>query len=102
MRLPLGLVDVAGDSMVPTLDAGDTVLVRWGARPRIGRVVVAEWPRHPGVLVVKRVARQDGARWWLEGDNPGASEDSRVLGAVPPAAVRGRVLVRVRRGRPGR
>jgi len=95
----LGLVDVEGTSMAPTLAAGDTVLVRWGARPRPGRVVVAVWPAHPEVLVVKRVARRDARGWWLTGDDPATSEDSRALGAVPADAVRARVLLRWRRAR---
>lgn len=97
LRFPLGLVDVAGESMAPTLGAGDTVLVRWGARPRAGSVVVARWPGHGDVLVVKRALRYEGELWWLEGDNAGASEDSRVRGGVPASALRGRVLLRVRR-----
>jgi len=95
----LGLVDVAGDSMAPHLLAGDVVLVRWGAPVRSGSVVVAEWPGHGGVLIVKRAVRQAGGGWWLEGDNPAASDDSREHGPVPAAAVKGRVLLRVRRNR---
>lgn len=98
--LPVGLVDVAGNSMAPTLLAGDTVLVHWGAAPRVGRIVVAGWPAHPGVMVVKRVLRHEGDLWWLSGDNPSESEDSRAHGGVPKEAVRGRVLLRVRRRDP--
>ena len=85
--------------MSPALGAGDVVLVRWGARPRAGQVVVASWPDHPGVLVVKRAVREVPGGWWLEGDNPAASDDSRERGPVPASGVRGRVLLRLRRGR---
>jgi len=91
----LGLVTVQGASMSPALGPGDVVLVRWGARRvRAGQVVVARWPGHPA-LVCKRVVRAEGTGWWLLGDNPDASDDSRRLG---PAEVVGRVLLRVRRG----
>ncbi|MFL6241252.1 MAG: S26 family signal peptidase [Actinomycetes bacterium] len=33
-------------------------------------------------------------RLWLAGDNPSASDDSRLFGAVPVTAVEGRVLWR--------
>lgn len=83
--------------MAPALREGDVVLVRWGAPPRAGAVVVASFPDAPGVLVVKRVDRLDRDGVWLVGDNAGASDDSRGRGAVPLDAVRGRVLFRWRR-----
>lgn len=91
---PWGRVAVAGESMRPRLQPGDWLLVRWGARVRVGDVVVARRPDRPGLLVVKRVARREPGGWWLVGDNPGASDDSRLFGPVPEAGVLGRVLLR--------
>ena len=46
------------------------------------------------MLAVKRVTgRRDGG-WWLEGDNPAASTDSRQVGAVSDRDVVARVLMR--------
>ena len=75
--------------MVPTLRPGDWLLVRYGAEIRPGDLVVVELPERP--LSVKRAVRRVGERWWVQGDNPNASTDSRTLGAVP---VLGRVLWR--------
>lgn len=93
-RLPLGLADVAGSSMLPTLRPGDVVVVRWGARVRPGDVVVLRRPDRPDLLVVKRVVWREPDGWEVRGDNPAASDDSRAFGLVPDAAVVGRVLVR--------
>ncbi|HWH30118.1 MAG TPA: S26 family signal peptidase [Mycobacteriales bacterium] len=91
MQRPLMTVQVAGGSMLPTLRPGDCLLVRRGARVRPGDVVVAAFPARPDLLVVKRAVRPVEDRWWVEGERPGASDDSRRLG---PADVVGRVLLR--------
>jgi nickel-type superoxide dismutase maturation protease len=107
-----GLVRVAGPSMAPTLRDGDGLLVRGvpvntsgifgrsarrrrrGVRP--GDVVVAEHPRRPGFLVVKRAVRREGEGWWLVGDNDFVTSDSREFGAVADRAVLGRAVLRFR------
>ncbi len=70
--------------MSTTLADGDVVLVRFGRHPRPGDVVLVRWSARPEQLSVKRAVRAEGARWWVEGDNPFGSTDSRTLG---PAAV---------------
>ena len=93
MRWPLVRVLVAGPSMVPTLRSGDAVVVRRGARVRAGDVVLGRFPDGPGPLVVKRAVRPHDGGWWVEGDNPYGSDDSRRYGA---AVVEGRVVWRYR------
>lgn len=95
MRFPLGVVAVAGPSMLPTLRPGDWLAVRRGATARPGDIVVVRRPDRPGLLVVKRLDhwRPDGAAW-VVGDNPAASDDSRAFGPVPRELVRARVLFR--------
>jgi phage repressor protein C with HTH and peptisase S24 domain len=84
--------------MAPTLSDGDRLLVRFGAKPRAGALVLARFPHRPDVIVVKRALRASGAGWLVVGDNPAASDDSRVLG---PAEVIGRAwLCWSSRGRP--
>ncbi len=82
---------VHGPSMAPTLKHGDAVLVRERARIRPGDVVVAEFRSRPGLLVIKRAVRAQDGGWWLEGDNPLVTDDSRTYGV---ADVRGRVTFR--------
>jgi phage repressor protein C with HTH and peptisase S24 domain len=100
--LPLsswGLVVVRGRSMRPTLLDGDRLLVRHGAAPRVGDLVVVRLP--DGVVAVKRATRREPGGWWVERDNPAEGVDSWTVGAVPDADVVAvvRVRVRPRRGR---
>jgi hypothetical protein len=90
---------VRGDSMLPTLRDGDACLVRWGARPRAGDVVVARLPPDAaGVarpLGVKRLALLDSSgECWLRSDNVGVGTDSAAFGTVAPTDVLGRVVLR--------
>ncbi len=84
--------------MSPALSDGDVVLVRFGAVVRAGDVVLVRWTARPGQLSVKRAVRQVGTAWWVLGDNPFGSTDSRCLGG---AEVEGVVVARLW-PRPGR
>nr|WP_245927112.1 S24 family peptidase [Nocardioides silvaticus] len=88
----LGWALVRGDSMRPTLAPGDRLLVRHGARPRAGRVVVARFA--DGTVAVKRAADRRDDGWWVLSDNPAAGVDSRHRGAVPDGDVLAVVLAR--------
>jgi nickel-type superoxide dismutase maturation protease len=101
MHWPLWRVAVAERSMEPALHPGDWLLAWRGVRrrrpPRVrpGQIVIARHPGEPGMLVVKRAARQLPEGWWLESDNPGAGAvDSRSFGPVPVGLIDGRVLLR--------
>lgn len=91
-------VGIRGPSMSPVLSDGDVVLARVGAQPRPGDVVLVRWSARPGQLSVKRAAQRRGSGWWVLGDNPDGSTDSRTLG---PAAAVGVVRLRLW-PRPGR
>ena len=84
-------VEIAGDSMRPALEPGDWAIAVRSRRIHEGDVVVVERPDRPGLEIVKRAARADGEGWFVLGDNPAASTDSRHFGPVPASAVRGRV-----------
>jgi len=99
-------VEVAGSSMEPTLRAGDWAVAVRVTRRRLrpGLVVVARPPARPGLEVVKRIAAGPGDvapdgrvlgpdEWFLVGDRPEASTDSRHFGPVPRCAIVGRVLL---------
>jgi nickel-type superoxide dismutase maturation protease len=91
-RLPYRRIRVRGPSMAPTLKDGDVVLARRTDVPQTGDVVVVTWVTRPHQLSIKRASRRNGAGWHVEGDNPGASTDSRDLG---PAQVHGVVVARL-------
>ena len=91
----LGILDVDGPSMAPTLSHGDRLLYRLGARLRPGAIVVARHPLRQELLVVKRAAERRGNGWWLLSENSRVQSDSRDFGAVPDELVLGRVLLRV-------
>ncbi|GHH60830.1 hypothetical protein GCM10017774_85870 [Lentzea cavernae] len=78
--------------MVPALRNDDVVLVRWGAVPRPGQVVLVTWASRPGQLSVKRASHEVDGGWHVVGDNPYASTDSEHLG---PAEVLGVVKARL-------
>lgn len=86
--------------MEPTLREGDLVAIVRARRIRRGDVVVAR--RADGLEVIKRVgalpgeAAPDGRplgedQYFLAGDNPAESTDSRDLGAFPLERIAGRV-----------
>jgi len=85
---------VAGDSMRPTLVPGDWLLARRAARIRPGDIVVARRPDRPDLRIIKRATNRTADGWWLEGDNPPASDDSRLFGPVPPSLIESRILLR--------
>ena len=85
---------VAGGSMAPGLREGDWILASRWPRIEVGSVVVLQHPERPGFLIVKRVAEVRGDGYWVLGDAPEASTDSRHFGPVP--RVLGRVIWRVR------
>jgi nickel-type superoxide dismutase maturation protease len=96
-------VTVEGASMLPTLLPGDWCLAVAPRRFARGDVVVVEHPERPGYEMVKRVVGGPGDRhggrllasgeWWVEGDRPDASTDSRHFGPVGTEALKAKVLL---------
>ncbi|TAK70819.1 MAG: nickel-type superoxide dismutase maturation protease [Actinomycetota bacterium] len=82
--------------MEPALHDGDWCLLLRARRFRPGDVVVVDRPDRPGLIIVKRLIRRESGGWWVLGDNPGSSDDSRIFGAVPATALRGRLILRYR------
>ncbi|MFW2380754.1 MAG: nickel-type superoxide dismutase maturation protease [Acidimicrobiales bacterium] len=84
---------MGGASMVPTLEPGDFVLMQPSSQPvPSGEIVVAQHPRDPSLLIVKR-SRPDGEGYWLTSDNESEGSDSRDFGPVEASAVLGRVTM---------
>lgn len=91
VRTPWFAALVRGPSMVPALRSGDLILVRRTYRARAGDVVVVRFATRPDLLMVKRADRPVGGGWWVLGDNPYGTDDSRSYG---PAEIVGQVLLR--------
>ena len=87
---------VEGDSMRPTLEPGDWLLVDpdayAGTPPKVRDLVLVPDPREPSRLLVKRVAEvhDDGRELFVAGDAHEASTDSRDFGPVSTSTVEGR------------
>ena len=82
--------------MEPALRDGEWWLAVRPRRFGAGDIVVIEHPEYAGLLAVKRLVRREASGWWVEGDNPARSRDSRHFGAVADERIRGRLLVRYR------
>jgi signal peptidase I len=93
-----GFATVRGDSMRPTLEPGDRLLLSYRRAPKVGDVVVARLPG--GVMATKRAAERrttelGEAGWWLLSDNPRLGSDSRQYGAIAETDVIAVVLRRI-------
>lgn len=100
-------VVVQGESMAPTIRAGQK---RWVSTlayrrrpPKVGDIVLVQHP-HQDLRMLKRVAAVPGSlmngqtlgpdEYFLVGDNPPQSTDSRHWGTVSRRLIRGRLLGR--------
>ena len=96
-------VAIEGGSMAPTLAPGDNAIATPIRHPEVGDVVVVEHPDRPGYEMVKRITGAPGQRvgertlepdeWWVEGDFPEASTDSRTFGPVRRDALQAKVVL---------
>lgn len=94
--LRIGLAEVYNPSMVPTLNPGDQLVVRYGVAVRAGDVVLLRHPFRQDLLIVKRVVERRDGGWWVMGDNPYVENDSREFGVVPDELMVARVWARLR------
>lgn len=76
--------------MLPSLVPGNIVLgVRFGLKPRPGRLIVI---KHDGLEKIKRVSKSDNGLYYVTGDNPDHSTDSRHFGWIPASAVQAVII----------
>lgn len=80
---------VEGNSMAPTLEAGQLVIGRRTNDLRPGDIVIVS---HDGIEKIKRIERQQGDLIYLLGDNATASTDSRDFGWVQAKAIVAKVV----------
>lgn len=95
-----------GQSMVPSLDHGDLVLVQKSLyNITKGDIIIAKSPIRPEITVCKRIIHlaheQDPYgnkvpknHVWIEGDNSAVSFDSRFHGPIPINLIEGRVITK--------
>ena len=91
---PYFRVLIEGPSMESTLRAGEWWIARRQDAARPGDIVVVEQPGGSGLLMVKRLVRMESSGYWVEGDNPDQSRDSRHFGPVDARLIRGRLVLR--------
>ena len=92
----LTTVRVVGPSMEPAVRNGQWWVVRRGMKLRQGDVVLLQHPTRSDLSVVKRLSHREGIGWWVLGDNPRESDDSRHFGVVPDNLIIGRLIFRYR------
>ena len=83
--------------MLTSLRSGDRVLIDPKASVKPGDVVLARHPYRSSVQILKRVTsiEVDG-RFYLSGDNPADSADSRTFGSISKSDVLGKVVARLK------
>lgn len=85
---------VIGHSMLPTFRPGTVVLgLKW-LRPHPGSVVVAE---RDGLEIIKRVGEVGRQGFYLLGDNPAESTDSRTYGWFAPGSIKSVIIGSIKR-----
>ena len=88
---------VDGDSMSPGLTSGDKVIVDQRASIVVGDIVLADHPYKQNSRLIKRVTEISGSgEYFLTGDNPDESTDSRTFGKLHSDHIIGKVTCRLK------
>jgi nickel-type superoxide dismutase maturation protease len=88
---------IEGDSMLPTLKNGDAVLINPDAKIAVGDILLTKHPFKKSVKLVKRLSEIDqNGNYFLVGDNPSESTDSRTFGALSPKHFLGKAVCRLK------
>ncbi|MBI2036436.1 nickel-type superoxide dismutase maturation protease [Candidatus Microgenomates bacterium] len=86
---------VSGHSMEPNFQEGQTVLVSYlpylFRPPKISDVVVIKDPRSRRLLL-KRITNTKSKKYFVAGDNPKSSTDSRTFGSINKENILGKVI----------
>jgi phage repressor protein C with HTH and peptisase S24 domain len=76
--------------MAPTLPSGKLVVAVYPLGLRPGSIVVFT---HQGREKIKRIARMEKGRFFVVGDNPPGSTDSRDFGWIDRSQIVGKVIL---------
>ena len=93
VRSPWLRVAIEGTSMLPTLAPGEWWIAQRTDQVTPGDLVVARHPQQH-LIIVKRAIRKVSDCWWIEGDNPESSDDSRQFGEIAATFIIGRLWLR--------
>ncbi len=105
-RIPrLARISITGQSMKPFLNDGDWVLAlitpaglgERRLRRSLGQVVLVRRRVEPDLLTIKRLVKVIDIGYWVEGDSPEDSTDSRQYLTIEASEMVGRLLFRYRR-----
>jgi nickel-type superoxide dismutase maturation protease len=92
---PIYKFKIFGNSMLPAMKAGDSVLVNrmayWFRHPKINDIVALRDPRD-GKVLTKRIIKIEDKGYFVQGDNKNASTDSRVFGILKKRDIIGKVI----------
>ena len=92
---PILKYQIFGESMRPTLKAGDTVLVNktayWLSLPKRNDIIAFRDPRD-GKILIKRIINIEEKGYFVQGDNKNSSTDSRVFGMIRRSEIIGKVI----------
>lgn len=87
---------VRGQSMEPWVKDGAFVVIDRMSylffKPKIGHVVLVRHPKKQNLLLIKRIVKREGDRYWVEGDSPSKSTDSRHYGWLKRGFLMGKVI----------
>ena len=87
---------VDGDSMLPVLKTGDKVIVDQQAAVAVGDIVLANHSYKQRSRLIKRVTEiTELGDYFLSGDNPDVSTDSRTFGPVRADTILGKVVCKL-------
>jgi nickel-type superoxide dismutase maturation protease len=90
-------IRVEGDSMLPNLKDGDGILIDSDAKISIGDIILAKHPFKKSVIILKRLTEIDqNGHYFLVGDNPSESSDSRTFGALSAKHILGKAVCRLK------
>jgi nickel-type superoxide dismutase maturation protease len=88
---------VEGDSMLPNLKNGDGILINPNEKFTVGDIILAKHPFKKSVNILKRISEIDeNGNYFLVGDNPPESTDSRTFGALSPKHILGKAVCRLK------
>ena len=94
----LSIFRVSGHSMEPLFKAGQTLLVSslpyFFNEPKVGDVIVIKDPRD-GKALLKRITKKEKNKFFIAGDNPQSSTDSRTFGPITNDLIGGKVLYKI-------